>query len=144
MDTYIVLVELPPDSRSGSRIAAAGRPSATSTELRLFVVRLVDIAIAVVSFGAFILVSTRMPVANKRLSTGRLPFTSTMRSMLTSSLDTPAVRATDCLNLSCSLLLNSCLVRGSDTAKITTYSTGRGTGVVDAFVTGALVVASAI
>ncbi len=53
IDTYIVLVELPPDSRSGSRIAAAGSPSATSTELRLFAVRLVDIAIAVVSFGAF-------------------------------------------------------------------------------------------
>lgn len=122
--TYIVLVELLPDCRSGSRIAAAGMPAATSAELRLLAVILVDIATAVVAFGAFILVSTRMPVANRRLSTGGLMVTSTMRSMLTSPLDTPAVRATDSLNLSCSLLLKFCLVRGSDTAKITTYPVG--------------------
>jgi hypothetical protein len=34
------------------------------------------------------------------------------------------VRATDCLNLSCSMSLNSCLVSGSATAILTTYDAG--------------------
>ena len=109
-----------------SRIVPADRPSATSAELRFSTVRLVDIAMAATSFGACTLVSTRMPAASKRLRTAPPSFVSRMRSMLTRSTGTPAARATDCLNLSCSSSLNSCLVSGSATAIFTTYAAGRG------------------
>jgi hypothetical protein len=129
-----------------SRIVVADRPPAPSAELRLSRVRLADIAMAVFSFGACTLVSTRTPVDSKRLRAGRLLSMSRIRSMLTSALDTPAARATDCLNVICALLLNSCMVRGSATAILTTYGVGCGvvvdtTAVVDVVVgTGVVVV----
>jgi len=124
VDRGVVVTSRAEANVGASRIAAAGRPSATSAELRLLAVRLVDIALAAISFGACTLVSTRMPVVNKRLRTGTLLFMSRIRSMLTRSLDTPAARATDCLNLICSVTLNSCLVRGSATAIFTMYPGG--------------------
>ena len=122
VDTGVVVVSRAEANVGASRITAAGRPAAVSAEFRVSAVTLVDIALAAISFGAWMLVSTRMPVVNKRLSTGRLLFMSRIRSMLTRSFDTPAARATDCLNLICSVMLNSCLVRGSTTAIFTTYS----------------------
>jgi hypothetical protein len=126
VDRGVVVISRAETNVGASRIAAAGRPTPTSSEFRLSAVRLVDIALAAISVGAWTLVSTRMPVVSKRLSTGRLLFMSRIRSMLTSSLDTPAACEIDHLNLSCALLLNSCLVRGSATAILTTYAAGWG------------------
>ena len=66
-----------------------------------------------------------MPVVSKRLRT-ESPSMSSMLSMLTSALDTPPARATECLNVICTLPLNSCLLIGSATAILTTYAAGWG------------------
>ena len=139
VDRGVLVISRAEANVGASRIVATGRPAPTSSELRLSVVTLVDIALAASSFGVYTLVSTWMPVVSKRLSTSSPSFMSRIRSMLTSVLDTPAARATDCLNVICALLLNSCLLIGSDTAIFTTYAAGWGvvvvgTGVVDVVV----------
>jgi len=126
VDRGVVVVSRAEANVGASMIVAAGRPASVSAALRLLAVRLVDIAVAALSFWACTLVSTRMPAVNKRLRTTPPSFMSMIRSMLTSVLDTPAARATDCLNVICALLLNSCLLIGSDTVIFTTYAAGWG------------------